>query len=91
VEERRRIESRVERRLEGRLPTVAPGRGPRGVAPGPASPAPPSASGAAASPVAHPPDGTTPARVQLEQLTDQVLRQIDSRFTAYRERLGRVF
>ena len=33
----------------------------------------------------------TPPEMNLQQLTDQVLRQIDDRFIAYRERMGKVF
>jgi hypothetical protein len=37
------------------------------------------------------PPATSPPAINLEQLTDQVVRQIDRRFVAYRERMGKPF
>jgi hypothetical protein len=94
MEERRRIERRVEQRLERRVldlvarpdpaqasrPDVLPGGRQQGVV-----------EGAPAPHVLSPAQAHARFQAQVESLADEVLRQIDRRFTAYRERLGRVF
>jgi hypothetical protein len=87
---------RVEGQITGAVAFITR-QAARAVADQVASPAVPTAGSAASLPaLSSPPTPTwTPhagqtAAVNIEQLTDQVMRQMDRRMTAWRERRGRI-
>jgi hypothetical protein len=84
VDGRRRMEEEVQRRLVPRLP-----QGPAERGSGSPSPEAPTMPSARSRPTAEPRVPPSPLPITLDQLTEQVVRKIDQRITAYRERLGR--